>query len=666
METSPVRALFEHMRDLLVVLDRDGRIVEINGAAAALTGLPRDALAGRAYADVAWPAEAGGGRDGLLGAIARAGAGEGTRLDVEVRDAAGRARSLELVVTSVSDGGAEFIAVHGRDVTEAKWSERALRVSEAKFAGIISISSDAIISVDESYQITMFNQGAERMFGYRSAEVVGRDLGVLLPERFRAVHGVHMRNFAGAATVARRMGERQEISGLRADGSEFPAEASISKLELAGSRVFTVVLRDITDRKRSERTQHFLAEAGSILASSLDYEKTLASVAGLSVPELADWCVVYIRQDDGSVRRLEMAHAEVSKRELLPELLKYPLDPRTPHPVFTAIETGTAQLVTDLSDSFLQAISQSPEHLHIYRELGMRSMMIVPMVARGETRGAMGFMSAQRLRYSGDDLKVAHDLALIAAMALDNARLYRDARAAVQARDDMIAVVSHDLGNPLSAIRIGTTLLLRTIPEEERATGAWQHLDFIRQSAQQMENLINDLLEVKRLESGKVTLRARDVRAVDIVRDVLDVFLPIAEQRSIDLAWTPQDGLPWVHADHERVVQLLSNLVGNAVKFTAPGGRVRVTARRTGNVVLFAVSDNGPGISPENLPHIFDRFWQGRPAGKTGLGLGLAIARGIAEAHGGTIWCESAVGAGTTFLFTLPVSISESDQSRPA
>ena len=268
----------------------------------------------------------------------------------------------------------------------------------------------------------------------------------------------------------------------------------------------------------------------------------------------------------------------------------------------------------------------------------------------------MGFMSGQRLRYSSDDMNVAQDLALLAAMAVDNARLYRDARGAVQARDDMMAVVSHDLGNPLSAIRIGTTLLLRKIPEEERASGAWQHLEFIRQSAHQMENLINDLLDVKRLEAGKVTLRTRDVRADDIVRDVLEVFHPIAEQRSIVLDWVPQDGLPSLHGDHDRVVQLLSNLVGNAVKFTEPGGRVEIAARRTGNAVLFAVSDTGPGISPEHLPHIFDRFWQGRREGKIGLGLGLAIARGIVDAHGGTIWCESVVGAGTTFLFTLPLS----------
>ena len=346
-EGGPLRALFEHIPELLVVLDAGGSIVEINDTAVALTGLTRAAVRGRPYGDVAWPDEAGGNRERLTGAIARAGAGEVTRLDVELQDAEGQSRALELVVTGVEG---QFIIVHGRDVTEARWAERALRVSEAKFAGMIAIASDAIISVDEGFQITLFNQGAERMFGYRASEVLGNDLGMLLPDRFRVVHGVHMRNFAGSATVARRMGERQEISGLRKDGTEFPAEASISKLDLAGSRVYTVVLRDITERKRNERAQRFLAEAGAILASSLDYEKTLASVAGLTVPELADWCVVYIRQEDGSVRRLEVAHADSAKRELLSELLKYPLDPRTPDPVFTVMETGAAQLIADITE----------------------------------------------------------------------------------------------------------------------------------------------------------------------------------------------------------------------------------------------------------------------------------------------------------------------------
>ncbi|HUF50703.1 MAG TPA: PAS domain S-box protein [Longimicrobiales bacterium] len=657
-DVARLRAIFDHTFHPLCVLAPDGVVLEINAAALALSGKTHGDVIGRRYWDVVWPGAGADEQQTLRAAIARAATGQPVCYDAELADGAGSERAIAFALKGVQRGAAaaSFVIAEARDVTEAKWAERALRVGEARFAGMIAIASDAIISVDENFQITLFNQGAEAMFGYTATEVLGRELSMLLPHRFRGAHDGHMRHFAVSGTVARRMGERQEIAGLRKDGTEFAAEASISKLDLFGSMVFTVVMRDITARKRAERAQHFLAQAGAILAASLEYEQTLASVAGLTVPELADWSVVYIRQEDGLVRRIEVAHADPEKRELLTQLLRYPLDPRSPHPVFTVLETGAPEIMTDVGEPFLQAISQTPEQLEIYHSLGVRSLMMVPLLARGRTRGVMGYISAQPARYGADEVAVAQDLALLAALAVDNARLYRDAQAAVQARDDMIAVVSHDLGNPLSAIRIGTTLLLRSIPHSEQESGGWKHLEFIRQSAQQMENLINDLLDVKRLEAGTVTLKLRDMRAGDVVHDVLQVFRPIAGQRSIALSWTGEPALPPLLADHERVAQVFSNLVGNAVKFTAPGGRVDIGARQSGSVVLFTVADTGPGIVPEHLPHIFDRFWQGHREGRKGLGLGLAIVRGVVEAHGGTIWCESVVGAGTTFLFTLPLA----------
>jgi PAS domain S-box-containing protein len=543
-----------------------------------------------------------------------------------------------------------------REAEPGQWAERELRVSEAKFAGIISIASDAIISVDEDQRITLFNQGAEAIFGYTAAEVIGQKLDILLPQRYRAIHAEHLRNFAASPVVSRRMAERQEILGLRKNGTEFPAEASISKLDLFGSRVFSVLLRDITDRKRIERAQRFLAQAGTILASSLDYETTLSSVGALIVPELADWSVIFIRDDDGAVRRLEIVHTDPARRTLLEELLRYPLDPQSPHPVFSVLETGQPELIPEVGEKLLHALSRDGDQLAIYRALGLGSMLVVPLVARGQTRGAMGFFSEAPHRYGPEEVGLAHDLGLLAALAVDNARLYRDARAAVQARDELITVVSHDLGNPLSAIRIGISLLLRTVPPAEQETGGWKHLDFIRQSAEQMERLINDLLDVKKLEAGRVTLQLRETRIEDVVQNVIDVFAPIAHGRSLQLEAELHRPLPMVAADQQRLSQVLSNLIGNALKFTEPGGRVVVDVRAAREGLLVAVRDTGAGIAPEHLPHVFDRFWQARPGGRKGLGMGLAIARGIVEAHGGRIWIESEQGSGTTVLFTLPLT----------
>jgi PAS domain S-box-containing protein len=644
---------------LMWVLTPDGVVVDANRAAGEFGG-SAEQMIGRPFWANSWWDGASLERGRVREAVARAAAGEVVRFELELPDPSGATMTVEFYVKPVRGGREddELLIVEGRDVTEAKWAERALRVSEAKFAGIISIASDAIISVDEQQQITLFNQGAEAIFGYTPAEVIGQKLELLLPERYRALHAQHLRNFAASPVVSRRMGERQEILGLRKDGTEFPAEASISRLDLFGSRVFSVLLRDITQRKRTERTQRFLAQAGTILASSLDYETTLGSVGALIVPELADWSVIYIREDDGTVRRLEIKHADPARRALLQELLRYPLDPRSPHPAFSVLETGRPEMIAEVGEQLLRALSRDEQQLRIYRALGLGSMLIVPLVARGETRGAMGFFSEARHRYGPDEVSLAQDLALLAALAVDNARLYGDARAAVQARDDLITVVSHDLGNPLSAIRIGTSLLLRNVPSAEQESGGWKHLEFIRQSAEQMERLINDLLDVKRLEAGRVTLQIRDVRIEHVVREVVEVFAPIANGRSLQLTSELHTPLPALRADHQRLGQVLSNLIGNAIKFTEPGGKVRVEARHAADSLIVAVSDTGHGIAPDHLPHVFDRFWQARPERRKGLGMGLAIARGIVEAHGGRIWAESEAGVGTTVLFSLPLVTS--------
>jgi PAS domain S-box-containing protein len=220
----------------------------------------------------------------------------------------------------------------------------------------VSIANDAIISVDETLIVTDFNQGAEHIFGYPAREVLGRPLGLLLPERFRALHDQHVRNFADAKQQARRMGERQEIMGRRKDGTEFPAEASISKLHVAGHLIFTVVLRDITERRREERAQQFLAEAGALLASSLDYETTLASVARLAVSVLADLCVIFVQDADGTVHRLVMVHAD-PRRQSAGTAPALSLEARGMHR-FAVLETGTSELVPQVTDAFLQAITR--------------------------------------------------------------------------------------------------------------------------------------------------------------------------------------------------------------------------------------------------------------------------------------------------------------------
>jgi signal transduction histidine kinase len=273
----------------------------------------------------------------------------------------------------------------------------------------------------------------------------------------------------------------------------------------------------------------------------------------------------------------------------------------------------------------------------------------------------MTFFSTAADRFGERESELAQSLAARAALAVDNARLYRAAQEAVRTRDDVLAVVSHDLGNPLSAIRIGTSLLLRAMSEEERGTGGWQHLEAIRASTLQMERLIRDLLEVKRIEAGHLALQRRAVAPRALLSELREQFAAVAGEREITLEHELDETLPDVFADRDRTKQALSNLIGNALRFTPPGGRIVLEARAADHEVRFGVRDTGPGIPRDEAAHVFERFWQGRRDGQTGVGLGLAIARGIVQAHGGRIWVDSESGGGAHLLFTLPAFSGESE-----
>jgi len=528
--------------------------------------------------------------------------------------------------------------------------------SYARFRTIVQIASDAIISVDREQRIVHFNKGAEDIFGWSAEEICGQPLQKLLPERYRGGHGDHLRRFAAAPQTARRMGERQEIAGLRRDGTEFPAEASISKVELEDGMLFTVLLRDISLRRRAEEGQRILAHAGARLAASLDPETTLQTITQVMIPELADWCTIYVVDEHGGVRRLEIAHADPVREAMLRGLLRTPLDPSGPNPVLRVIASAASELIREVPPQLLEDSVPEEAYLRMLTAAGIHSAVIVPLVARGRTLGAIGMYSSGDRRFDEDDMVLVEELGRRAALALDNARLYEESRQALAARDDVLAIVSHDLGQPLTAIRIGTSLLLRRVPAEERGSGAWAHLEGIRQSAEQMERLINDLLEAKRLEAGEVRLDRECLDPGALLREAAELARPLAEEHGIGLSVEPvvTDRTAW--ADRDRILQVLSNLLGNAIKFTPEGGAIALRGHVEGKELRLAVADTGRGISDEERPFLFERYWQAGRSRRGSAGLGLSIVKGIVESHGGSVWVESQLGAGSTFTFTLPTA----------
>lgn len=546
------------------------------------------------------------------------------------------------------------------DIEHIKDAERRLKESEAKFSGIVSISADAIISIDEEQRITIFNDGAEQIFGWSKNEAIGAPLEMLIPERFRESHRRYVAGFAAGSVTARRMGERSAvIGGLRKNGEEFPAEAAISKLQVGDKALLTVALRDITERKRIEREQRLLTEASTVLASTLDYEQTLAAVARLVARDLADWCIVEIVEEHGHLRRLKVASADPAKEALGASFEQFPIDRDRPYLLRPVFETRRPLLIEHISAEHLESVAQGPAHLQVLRAVGPRSLMALPLLVHGRFVGVLAFISSTPSRvYGPGDLRIAEALADRVAVAMENARLYRAATEAIQLRDHVLGVVAHDLRNPLSAILMQASALRR--PEAERRSQ--KPREIIHRAATRMNRLIQDLLDVALMEAGKLTIERARLSTGDLMDEAVEMQRPLASSSSVELRIDVERGVPEVMGDRDRLLQVFENLIGNAIKFTSAGGIILVGAAHRDQEVVFRVADTGCGIAPESLPHVFDRFWQATRAGRQGAGLGLPIVKGIVEAHGGRIWVESKPGQGSTFFFTVPTASPAEDR----
>lgn len=542
-----------------------------------------------------------------------------------------------------------------QEITERKHAEDALRLAEATSSGIIAMSADAIIGIDDSYHITLFNEGATKVFGYTKEEAIGSSFDLLIPERVRAIHRQHVQAFANGPDASRRMGEPgMMIVGVRKNGEEFPADAAISKIEVGGTRVITAAIRDMTEHVRVSNEQRFFAEAGTVLAASLDYDDTLTRVAELAVRDFADVCLVDIVEESGDVRRLRVVSREPRLAGTCQALEHFALDRGRPYLLRTTLETKRPLLVPRVTAELLVSMSQSDEHHEILRTIGPRSVITVPMLAYDKLLGALGLISSRATRvYGNADLRFAEELARRAALSIQNARLYRTARRAIQARDDVLGIVAHDLRNPLSTVRLQTELL--RLQGADAVAQAARAADRIERAAARMDRLIEDLLDVSRLEAGRLAIEPAPVSPADLASDAVTSHHVLAEAAALELALDIAPELPDVWADRGRVLQVLDNLIGNALKFTGKGGSISVGATMHGGEVLFRVRDTGVGMSQDALRHVFDRFWQMR-TDRRGAGLGLAIAKGIVEAHGGRIWADSELGKGTTFYFTVPLA----------
>jgi len=536
--------------------------------------------------------------------------------------------------------------------------------SERRFRSVFDYAVDAMLITDDARRIVDANVGATTLLRRTRQELVGRALPEITPirlqERAERMWGDVLR--AGTS-----VGELELEAG---DGRTVLVEHRATAHVLPGRHL--IVMRDIGARKRAEAMLQFLAEASAVLAGSLDYEATIASVTRLAVPTMGDWALVDMLAPDGSIERLAIAHGDPAKVRVAQELLRrWPQRFDDASAVARVIRTGRSEVHRQVSDEVLGPGApggEEPEQPTVTQTLGLKASMTVPLVTRGNALGALTLITSESGRHFDEsDLTLAEDVGRRAAAAVENARSFRDAAAANRLKDEFLATMSHELRTPLGAI-LGWATILRA--DRHHDADLSKGLATIERNARAQVRLIEDVLDVSRIANGRLHLELSVLDATAVALAAIEVVRPLAEAKNIRVDAVVDDRPVLVLADNDRLLQVMTNLLSNGVKFTPRGGTIRLECTRRDPAACIIVSDTGQGIAPETLPFIFERFRQADSSTTrrhAGLGLGLTIARHLVDLHGGSITAHSrGEGLGASFTVVLPRASATQGAERPS
>jgi PAS domain S-box-containing protein len=412
--------------------------------------------------------------------------------------------------------------------------------------------------------------------------------------------------------------------------------------------------------RQSEQRARFLAQASADFAEITDYKSTLQKVASIAVPSFADWCAVDLLNPDGSLQRLAVKHTDPAKVRLAHELMeRYPPHPDDPHGVPYVVRSGMSELMEEIPDELLVQSARDEEHLCIARALGLRSYICVPMRSKGRTLGVLTFVTAESgRRYDSEDLVAAEDLGRRAAIAIENANLYRTLQEADRRKDEFLATLAHELRNPLAPIRTGLHVLKLAKDDPTVAENARTMMD---RQLNHMVRLVDDLLDVSRITRGKLELRKERVELAAVVQNAVEASRPLIDQQGHELIVKLPPTPVYLEADATRLTQVLQNLLNNAAKYSERAGHIWLIAAQEAEEIVVSVKDTGIGIPASHLPRIFDMFSQIDSAlekAQGGLGIGLSLVKGLVEMHGGTIAARSeGPGHGSEFVIRLPLLV---------
>ena len=508
---------------------------------------------------------------------------------------------------------------------------------------LIDHASEGIFLADLDGRYTDVNDAGCRMLGYTRDEIVGKTMKDIIPPEQEEQLLRHRERLLGGGTD---VGEWL----LRRNDQTFLSVEVSAKIVPNGR--WQAFVRDITDRKRTEREQKFLVELGTVLPSTLEVDQALSKIVALAVRDTADICVIDLLDHHNVLCRARVGYRDSDKTTLFdthgrPLCWDKAASRKDGAPIL--IEALTAEVATSwgLSDEQIDSLQIS----------GFRSAIEVPLRARGKTIGRLLLVATEAPKFEMRDLPFAEAIGTLAALSLDNKQLYCGAKQATKARDEVLGIVAHDLRNPLAAVASLAAVLQRK--GHERQVGKE-----IANAADRMNRLIGDLLDITRIESGRLSLKRVRLSPVELVSDALEGQMRLASAAGLGLHLAVAPELPDIWADRDRLLQVFENLIGNSTKFTKRGGQITLHTAVIGDDVLFSVTDTGRGISASHLPHVFDRFWQAPEDTHRGLGFGLAIVKGIVETHGGRVWVQSAPGQGSTFFFTIPTAAPQTTATR--
>jgi PAS domain S-box-containing protein len=547
------------------------------------------------------------------------------------------------------DGNVYGVVLVFRDATEQRNHVEA----QERLASIVETSQDAIISQGLDGKILTWNHGAEELFGYTAEEAIGNLIEIIVPADMRAEHQQSLQRL--------RLGEPVEYLDtlrLHKDGTRLEVSSRISPIRNSEGEVIAAskISHDVSVRKRAERVLRLFSDSGAVLSVLSDEASMLSRLARLSVPLFADWCVVSVVDPHGRIKTLGQAHADPHKQRLLDEILsRYPLNWNSPSIAVNVIRTGQPELISDVPSAVLDAAAHDEAHRQLIDQLGPRSLVMVPIILRGKSIGVIAFASAESgRRYHLDDLAVAVELTRRAATAIDNSRLYQDLQESQRQKDDFLAMLAHELRNPLAAIRYANQIAKMNHEPSQEA------VETIDRQVKNLSHLIDDLLDVSRITRDKIHLKLEPIDGATLVRRALASVQPAIAARNHELRMDlAEQSLP-LFVDPTRTEQILVNLLSNSAKYTPEGGHLAVRCFAEDGHVVFQVQDDGIGIPTEALSRVFELFTQvdkSLDRSQGGLGIGLTVVRRLAEMQGGSVSADSeGLGLGSVFTVRLPLA----------